>query len=87
MTIKRLIAIALVAALVLRVFPIFAPFLWPGFRASVDRLRRRADLATAAVMIALAGSMLVRGEPLYAGIVALLSIPAIVAAIRVIRGL
>jgi hypothetical protein len=84
-TIKRLIAIALVAALALRAVPIVAWF-FPGFRRSAERLRRRADLATAAVMIALAASMLVRGEPLYAALVAVLSIPAIIAAIRVIRG-
>lgn len=86
MTIKRLLAIALVAALALRVLPIVAPILWPGYRSSVDRLRRRADLATAAVMLALAVSMWARGEPLYAGLVAVLGIPAIVAAIRVLRG-
>jgi len=85
-TIKRLLAIALIAALALRVLPIVAPILWPGFRGSVDRLRRRADLATAAVMLALSASMLARGEKLYAGIVVVLSIPAIAAAIRVIRG-
>ncbi len=86
MTIKRLIAIALVAALALRVVPILAPVFFPGYRRSVERLRRRADLATAAVMIALAASMFVRGEPVYGGVVAVLSIPAILAAIRVIRG-
>lgn len=86
MTIKRLLAIALVAALALRVLPIVAPLVWPGFKGSVERFRKRADLATAAVMLALAGSMLLRNEPAYAALIALLSIPALVAAIRVIRG-
>lgn len=86
MTIKRLLAIALVVALALRVLPIVAPFVWPGFKGSVERLRKRADLATAAVMLALAGSMLLRNEPLYAALIAFLSIPALVAALRVIRG-
>jgi hypothetical protein len=85
-SIKRLLAIALVAALALRVVPIVAPLIWPGFRRSVERMRRRADLATAAVMVALTVSMLVRGERAYAALVAVLSIPAIVAAIRVILG-
>ncbi len=83
-TIKRLLAIALVAALALRVIPIVAPFVWPGLKRSAERLRKRADLATAAVMLAIAGSMLVRGEPVYAAIVALLSVPALIAAWRVI---
>jgi hypothetical protein len=83
---KRLIAIALVAALALRVFPIVAPWIWPGFRKSVDRLRRRADLGTAAVMLLLVFSMVARGERLYAALVALLSIPALIAAVRVLRG-
>ena len=52
-TLKRLLAIALIAALALRVLPIVAPLVWRGFRGSVARLRKRADLATAAVMLAI----------------------------------
>ena len=84
MSLKRLLAIALIAALALRILPIVGPILWPSFRQSAARLRRRADLATAAVMIALAVSMLARGEPLYAALVAVLSIPALIAAGRVL---
>ena len=86
MPLKRLLAIALVTALCLRLLPIVGPVLWPGFRRSVDRLRRRADIATAVVMLALVVSMLVRHEPLYAALVALLSIPAWIAGARALRG-
>lgn len=86
MPLKRVLTIALVAALLLRVVPIVAPLVWPSFRASVDRLRFRADLATAAVMLALVVSMLVRGEPAYAALVGVLSLPALVGAWRAIRG-
>lgn len=85
MPLKRVLTIALVAALLLRVLPIVLPWVWPSYRKSVDRLRFRADLATAAVMVALTVSMFVRNEPAYAALVALLSLPAILGAIRAVR--
>jgi hypothetical protein len=85
MPLKRVLTIALGAALLLRVLPIVLPWIWPSYRASVERLRFRADIATAAVMLALVVSMLVRREPAYAGLVAVLSIPAFYGAIRAVR--
>jgi hypothetical protein len=85
MPLKRVLTIALVAVLLVRVLPIVAPFVWPSMRTSLGRLKFRADLGTAFVMIALVISMLVRNEPAYAALVALLSVPAIVGAWRAIR--
>lgn len=85
MSLKRLMTIALVAALLLRVLPMVLPWVWPSFRGSVARLRFRADLGAAAVMLALVASMLVRKEPAYAALVAVLSLPAVFAAYRALR--
>lgn len=85
MTIKRLLVIGLLLALSLRLLPIVGPIVWPGYRRSVARLQRRADLATAAVMLALVASMLIRREPAFAAIVAVLSLPAWVAGVRALR--
>ena len=85
MPLKRFITIALVAALLLRVLPIVLPWVWPSFRASAARLRFRADIGTAVVMLALVASMLVRNEPAYAGLVAILSVPAVFGAWRALR--
>lgn len=85
MSLKRLMTIALVAALLLRVLPIVLPWVWPSFRTSVARLRFRADLGAAAVMLALVASMLVRNEPAYAALVAVLSLPAVFGAYRALR--
>ena len=86
MNIKRLLVIGLVAALLLRLLPIVAPIVWPGLRRSVAALRRRADLAAAAIMLALVVSMFARQEPVYAAIVAVLSLPAWFAGVRALRG-
>lgn len=85
MPLKRALTIALIAALLLRLLPIVAPIVWPGFRQSVDRLRFRADIGTAAVMAALVVAMLARHEPAYAALVAILSIPAFYGAFRALR--
>ena len=85
MPLKRLLVLALLFALGLRLVPIVAPLFWPRYRQSVARLRRRADLGTAAVMIALVVSMALRGEPVWAGLVAVLSVPAVLAAVRALR--
>lgn len=85
MTIKRLLVIGLLLALSLRLVPVIGPIVWPGYRRSLARLQRRADLATAAVMLALVGSMLVQREPVFAAIVAVLSLPAWVAGVRALR--
>ncbi len=86
MSIKRLLVIGLLVALAMRLLPVIGPIVWPGFRRSVGRLQRRADLATAAVMLALVGSMLARQEPAFAAIVAVLSVPAWIAGARALRG-
>jgi len=85
MTIKRLLVIGLVVALALRLLPVVAPMFWPGFRRSVARLQRRADLATAAVMLALVASMFLQREPVFGAMVAVLSLPALVAGFRALR--
>lgn len=85
MPLKRVLTIALVAALLLRVLPVVLPWVWPSFRKSVAALRFRADLATAAVMLAIVISMLARKEPAYAGLVAVLSLPALIGAFRAVR--
>lgn len=85
MPLKRLLVAALLVALALRLAPIVGPWVWPALKPRVERLRRRADLATAAVMIALVISTLVRGEPAWALVVAVLSVPALIAGARAIR--
>ncbi|MBI2394203.1 MAG: hypothetical protein HYV09_31825 [Deltaproteobacteria bacterium] len=85
MTIKRLLVVALLAALTLRLLPVIGPILWPGWRRSLAEVRRRADLATAVVMLAVVGSMLARRELVWAAVVAVLSIPALVAGVRAVR--
>ena len=85
MPLKRVLTIALCAALLLRLLPVVLPWVWPSYRASVERLKFRADLATAAVMLAIVVSMLLRNEPAYAGLVAVLSLPALYGAGRAIR--
>jgi hypothetical protein len=85
MTFKRLLMIGLVGALALRLLPVLGPIVWPGFRRSVARLQRRADLATAAVMLALIASMFLQHQPLFGALVAVLSLPALVAAARALR--
>jgi hypothetical protein len=85
MPLKRLLVVGLLAALALRAWPIVGPLLWPGYRRSVRQLRRRADLATAAVMLGLCASMFVRGERGFGVLLAVLSLPAVVAAAKALR--
>ena len=86
MTIKRLLVIGLLLALSMRLLPVIGPLVWPSFRRSVARLQRRADLATAAVMLALVVSMFAQREPVFGAITAMLSLPAWLAGIRALRG-
>lgn len=86
MSIKRLLVIGLLVALAMRLLPVLGPLVWPGFRRSVARLQRRADLATAAVMLALVASMIAQREPAFAAMVAVLSLPAWIAGVRALRG-
>jgi hypothetical protein len=85
MTFQRLLAIVVAFVLVTRLWPLVAPWIWPRLKPRMARLQRRADLATAAVMIVLVVSALVRGEQTYAALIAVLSIPALVAGIRALR--
>lgn len=85
MTIKRLLVIGLLLALSMRLLPVVGPIVWPSYRRSLARLQRRADLATAAVMFALVASMLAQREPVFAAIVAVLSLPAWLAGVRALR--
>ena len=82
---KRVLVIGLVVALGLRLLPIVGPMVWPGLRRPLQRLQRRADLATAAVMLALVVSMVVQREPVFAGITAVLSLPAWIAGVKALR--
>ena len=81
MPLKRLLVLGLLVALALRL----VPALWPGYRRSMARLRRRADLGAAAVMLALVCATLAQGEPAYAALVAMLSVPAWIAGARALR--
>lgn len=85
MPLKRLLVIGLLAALSMRLLPILGPVFWPGFRRSVARLRRRADLATAAVMLALVAAMALQRELAFAALVAVLSLPAWYAGAKALR--
>jgi hypothetical protein len=85
MSLRRLLGIALALILVMRLVPWLAPAIWPGLRRKVDGLRRRLDLASAAIMLGFAVSMALRREPVAAAVVLVLGIPAFVAAAAVVR--
>ncbi len=84
MTPKRILVIAAAIVLALRLMPIFLPRFLPSLRASADRLRRRADLGTAFVMLALAVLTFARGEVVLGAVVLLLGVPAFIAGVSVI---
>lgn len=77
---KRLLVVVVLFALALRIAPIVLPWIQPKWRAAATRLRRRADLVTALAMVGFAVSAAVRGEPGLAVLIAVLGVPAYVAA-------
>lgn len=85
MPLKRLLVLGLLLALALRLLPVVGPLVWPGYRKSIRRLQRRADLATAAVMLALCASMFAQRQPWFGVLVAVLSIPAWIAGAKALR--
>ncbi|MGZ5968994.1 MAG: hypothetical protein ACXWP4_15080, partial [Polyangiales bacterium] len=70
MTFQRLLAIVIALVLLSRLWPVVGPWIWPALKPRVDRLRRRADIAAASVMIALVLATLFQGERAYAALVA-----------------
>ncbi len=68
----------------LRLAPIVLPWIRPRWRDAAARLRRRADLVTALAMIGFAVAAALRGEPGLAALVAVLGVPAYVAAWQVL---
>jgi hypothetical protein len=76
MTLKRLLGVAIAIALALRIAPVVLPWIRPRWRASAERLRLRADVATAAIMVAFAIAAVARGEPWIGVLVLVLGAPA-----------
>lgn len=78
----RLIAIALALIIGVRLMAWLGPLLGARWQRSVRRWITALDVAGGAIMIALIGLMLWRGEMLSAGLLALLAIPVLIGTYR-----
>jgi hypothetical protein len=78
----RLIAFPLLLILGVRVLALLSPIFGEGWRRGVQRWTVALDVAGGAIMLALVGLMLWRGEPLAALLIALISIPVLIGMYR-----
>ncbi len=78
----RIIAIPLILILGARLIALLGPLLGERWRRAARRWITATDVAGGAIMVALIGLMLWRGEPLAAALLALIGVPVFIGAYR-----
>lgn len=82
MSLSRLLALALIVLLALRLLPLVLPLLGPRWQQTGRRLATTIDVAGGLIVLGLVLLTLLRGEPLGALLLALLGIPVFIGAYR-----